>query len=110
MITTRNVTFDKQKFYNGNNDEELANDQLTTIIDMLYIGELVDPGEDLVVTLLVDGTANHELQLTTKQSLGGDLATILSSKEGLPTAKDCEQEGSARIEHEASVLLGIRVD
>jgi hypothetical protein len=110
VITTRNVTFNEQLFYKGDNDEELPKDQATVIVDILHDGELVDPGEELDIPQLDEQRASQELPLTTEQQLGGDLITNPSSEDGLPTTEDIGLEDASRMEHEASVPLGIRDD
>jgi len=44
VIVTRNVTFNESKFYTGIKGDEMPKEQAIALADMLYDGELNDPG------------------------------------------------------------------
>ena len=54
VITSRNVTFDKSRFYKRESEEEMPKEQAAIIVEILDDGELDNLGEDINVLLLGD--------------------------------------------------------
>ena len=108
VITTRNVTFDESRFYEGSREEGMSEEQAIRIVEILHDGELDDPGKDLDEDLILEERQACETETATESNLGGEPFEQIDVG-GRPIDQGVIQEETTRGASTASEHLRIRV-
>jgi hypothetical protein len=107
VITTRDVTFDEARYYQGKDGSEMPKDEAVKVVEILHDGELDDPGQDIDIPE-PDERQEQSTQVTSEQELGGEPPQDTDQEPGLAIEQNIEIGKTVRGIHKASDNPGIR--
>lgn len=110
VITTRNVTFDEHRFFEGDDQREMPREEATRIVEVLHDGEVIDPWLEIDISPPDEERGAVGPEAVNERELVDEPPSDRDIEAGQPDDQRTDGVESLRSASMASEHLGIRKD